>query len=139
MAENDTTEFDRDQVDAQAQGAPPQETAVDLQAQEAEAAKAAAQQAQQDAELRAREETRLEAERLQRESEQLQTKEAPADTIGDGSVELRYLGTSDEAVVGQDDEGRVVTAQAGGPSVFVTRDIADYLIALPHDTFEEVE
>lgn len=61
------------------------------------------------------------------------------DTVGEGGVSLRYLGTSDYFIVGYDEQGREVRAYAGGDPVNVPQELADRITAFPHDTFEEVK
>ena len=65
----------------------------------------------------------------------------PPTKVGDGGVDVQYLGTSDEFDFGpaSDDDQRHVIAQAGGAVVSIPRELFERVQALPYDQFAEVK
>jgi hypothetical protein len=106
---------------------------ADLGAQaQVESAKEA--QAAQDAAAREASEAAAAAAQAAQEASQTQPETPPTPAqLGDGGVQLRYVGPSDEY-----DFGDGVVAYAGGEPVDVPREAADRALTLEHDTFEEI-
>jgi D-alanyl-D-alanine carboxypeptidase len=121
---------------------------VDLDAIRAEVAKnVAAEEVQQQKEqilreandeaVRIVEEARQQADKSRVEAGVVPVRESETNKVDNGSVALQYLGTSDRFYVGADKDGAAVYAYAGGEPVYVTADLRDQLLALPHDQFQE--
>lgn len=70
-----------------------------------------------------------------------QANSEPPTKVGDGGVDVQYLGTSDEFDFGaaSDDDRRHVVAQAGGSAVSIPQDLFDRVNQLPFDQFIEVK
>jgi len=58
--------------------------------------------------------------------------------LGDGAVTVRYLGTSDQFIFGQNDDHQDVVAQAGGDPVKIPQELWDRIKTFTHDVFEEI-
>ena len=85
------------------------------------------------------EDARKAADKLRAESGLIPTRESENRKVDNGTIKLRYIGTSDRFYIGADEDGRAVFADAGGEPVFVTKELRDKLLRLPRDRFEEVK
>lgn len=132
----------------QAESLPQTAPGVDLDELRREAAKnVAAEEVQQEKEeilrkasdeaARIVEEARKQADLARVDRGVVPVRESETNKVDNGSVALQYLGTSDRFYVGADKDGAAVYAYAGGDPVFVTAELRDQLLALPHDVFQE--
>ena len=80
---------------------------------------------------------REQAEADQAELDSQQVAERPT-KVGSGGVKVRYLGTSDEFILGQDEDGNDVVARAGIDVVDIPDELYETVASFPHDTFEKV-